>query len=88
MRLDPTQQDPGLLMEDETSLPWETWATEFAEKMPEVIKKMEAELFAESVQNLDNEIKDRIGNGSLQCRFQDSTNQKMEKLKSMRPTIV
>lgn len=49
-----------LLMEDESALPWKIWAGEFARKMPEIIKEMEAELFAKSVQNLDNEIKERL----------------------------
>ena len=49
-----------LLMEDESSLPWEIWAREFSNNMPNVIREMEAELFAKSVQELDNEIKDRI----------------------------
>jgi hypothetical protein len=49
-----------LLMEDESFLPWKIWAREFANKMPEVIRELEAELFAKSVQNLDNEIKERL----------------------------
>ena len=50
----------NLLMEDESKLPWETWAREFSNKMPEVIRVMEAELFAKSVQHLDKEIKERL----------------------------
>lgn len=49
-----------LLMEDESFLPWKIWAGEFARKMPEIIRELEAELFAKSVQNLDNEIKERL----------------------------
>ena len=71
----------SLLMEDESTLPWEKWATEFAENMPEVIRKMEAELFAKSVQNLDNEIKDRIKEWFASMplsRFQESENGEIE----------
>lgn len=49
-----------LLMEDETGLPWEKWALEFGQNIPEVIREIENELFQESVQNLDQEIKERI----------------------------
>ncbi len=49
-----------LLMADESSLPWENWAREFSNNMPAVIREMEADLFAKSVQELDKEIKDRI----------------------------
>ena len=50
----------SLLMEDESNLPWEIWAREFSQKMPDIIKDMEAELFAKSVQHLDKEIKERL----------------------------
>ena len=50
----------NLLMEDESQLPWEIWAREFSNKMPDVIREMEAELFAKSVQHLDKEIKERL----------------------------
>ena len=54
-----------LLMADESSLPWETWAREFSNNMPAVIREMEAELFAKSVQELDKEIALPVLLGSL-----------------------
>ena len=47
-----------LLMDDESSLPWNTWAYEFSKNMPDVIHEMEAELFAKSIQDLDKEYSD------------------------------